>query len=157
MAILDAIIQQLESDLATALAASERAHQTATDKENIPENKYDTLALEAAYLAHGQSKRIEELHKSLLCYQKLSLPTFTNQTPIQLGALVTLEDVYGTEQCLFLGPDAGGLQLEHLQQKVMVVTPKTPMGKALVGCLIGDEISMVLANETKRYFVIDVA
>jgi transcription elongation GreA/GreB family factor len=33
----------------------------ATHSENIVANKYDTLAVEAAYLAHGQSMRFAEL------------------------------------------------------------------------------------------------
>ena len=30
-------------------------------EENIPENKYDTLGLEAAYLATGQARRAEAI------------------------------------------------------------------------------------------------
>ncbi|MFN3238589.1 MAG: transcription elongation factor GreAB, partial [Pseudomonadales bacterium] len=59
--VVDAILNKLDSDLALAIAAAERARDTATDKENIAENKYDTLGLEAAYLAHGQSNRAQRL------------------------------------------------------------------------------------------------
>ena len=48
-------LQQL---LDNAKAAAKRAHDTATSEENVAENKYDTLALEAAYLAQGQSQRV---------------------------------------------------------------------------------------------------
>ncbi len=63
--IIPAIIQQLEQELATAIKASQQAHSGATHSENTADNKYDTLALEAAYLAHGQSVRIEELQQSI--------------------------------------------------------------------------------------------
>ena len=55
------ILEQLQSELATALNASDQAHASATHSENVPENQYDTLALEAAYLAHGLSVRVTEL------------------------------------------------------------------------------------------------
>jgi len=37
------------------------AHETATHEENIAENKYVTLGLEAAYLATGQARRAEAI------------------------------------------------------------------------------------------------
>ena len=48
------LMTHLQQLLNNAKAAAKRAHETATSEENIAENKYDTLALEAAYLAQGQ-------------------------------------------------------------------------------------------------------
>ena len=36
-----------------------------THEENIAENKYDTLGLEAAYLAQGQAQRVNECYLSI--------------------------------------------------------------------------------------------
>lgn len=47
------IIADLNAAIQTALAAADDARATATNKENVAENRYDTLGLEAAYLAHG--------------------------------------------------------------------------------------------------------
>jgi hypothetical protein len=49
------IVDQLEVAVNSASAAADQARDTATDKQNVAENKYDTLGLEAAYLAHGRS------------------------------------------------------------------------------------------------------
>ena len=68
--IIAAILHQLQQDLAVAAAASQQAHDSATHTENVPENQYDTLALEAAYLAHGQSQRIEALQHSISIYKE---------------------------------------------------------------------------------------
>ena len=52
------IVEQLKLELSTAVAASQQAHDSATHSENIAANKYDTLAVEAAYLENGKSLRI---------------------------------------------------------------------------------------------------
>ena len=108
--IIAAILHQLQQDLAVAAAASEEAHASATHSENVPENQYDTLALEAAYLAHGQSKRIEELQHSINTYRQFVRAEFTERAEIAVGAIVRLVNI-DTDDLMqvFIGPEAGGL------------------------------------------------
>ncbi len=56
---------QLQRQLDTLLHASHQAHQSATHCESKAENKYDTLGLEAAYLAHGLSVRAQQLQRAI--------------------------------------------------------------------------------------------
>lgn len=51
--VLQRIIDKLNIDLDIAERAAQTAYETATHEENIAENKYDTLGLEASYLAAG--------------------------------------------------------------------------------------------------------
>ena len=60
------ILTALETNHQTAISATQQAHDTATHEENIAENKYDTLGLEAAYLAHGQAQRQAQACVALL-------------------------------------------------------------------------------------------
>ena len=60
------VLKRLADDLAQVEQAARVAHETATHEENIAENKYDTLGLEAAYLAAGQARRAEALPSSLI-------------------------------------------------------------------------------------------
>ena len=52
------IIDKLRIDLDVAERAAQTAYETATHEENVAENKYDTLGLEASYLATGQARRM---------------------------------------------------------------------------------------------------
>jgi hypothetical protein len=65
------ILDKLRVDLDIAERAAQTAYETATHEENIAENKYDTLGLEASYLAAGQAKRVEEIRQSLALCQNL--------------------------------------------------------------------------------------
>lgn len=51
------VLGRLAEDLLRVEQAAQIAHEAATHEENIAENKYDTLGLEAAYLATGQARR----------------------------------------------------------------------------------------------------
>ncbi len=132
------IIARLEADHALLLKAAKTAHAAATHEENIPDNKYATLGLEASYLAQGQANRAQEILQALKSYRQLSLQAFSAESPIRLTALVQLEDDEGGRRLVFLGPAAGGLFLEFETQKVMVITPASPLGRELVGRQCGD-------------------
>jgi len=113
--LVNAIVEKLELELSTAVAASQQARDSATHSENIAANKYDTLAVEAAYLAHGQSMRIAELKQSIALYQHFQRPTFNARATIQLGALVCIEDDQEQQRRLLIGPAAGGLSVDSEQ------------------------------------------
>ena len=93
-AVLQLILEKLSVDLDIAQRAAQTAYETATHEENIAENKYDTLGLEASYLAAGQAKRVEEIKQSLALCQNLQLQlrAYDEQRGIEVGALVGLED-----------------------------------------------------------------
>lgn len=151
--LISAIIEQLQAELATAVAASNQAHDSATHTENIADNKYDTLALEAAYLAHGQSNRVAELKQSISLYQKYQRPVFDAEDEIELGALVCIEDGDGQLRRLLIGPTAGGLCIKDNRGAIQVITPATPLGNALIGKCISDKVYLG-ADRRKGVFCI---
>ena len=139
-ALLQSIIERLTLDLDVAQRAAQTAYETATHEENVAENKYDTLGLEASYLATGQARRMEEIRLGLAKFRALQLRDF--RAGIELGALVTLESATGARQLFFLGPDAAGLKLEFEGCPIMVITPRSPLGQSLLGKEVDDEVSM---------------
>lgn len=151
--LVSAIVKKLQLELNTAVAASAQARDSATHSENIAANKYDTLAVEAAYLAHGQSMRIAELTQSIALYQNFQRPTFSAGATIELGALVCIEDDQEQQQRLLIGPAAGGLSIDSEQGAVQVITPTAPLGQALMGKRVDDEVDWQF-NQRKESFSI---
>ena len=154
--LLEQIIISLESVYKNAVDATNLAHETATHGETVAENKYDTFGLEASYLAHGQAKRVAECETDLAAYKKLTALEFSEQTPISLGALIYLNNSNNNEQILFLGPTAGGLKLIFNNEKVMVITPLAPIGKALTGHLMGDEVKIIIEGQDTFYEITSI-
>jgi transcription elongation GreA/GreB family factor len=150
------ILEKLAVDLDIAERAAQTAYETATHEENIAENKYDTLGLEASYLAAGQAKRVEEIRQSLTLCQNLILRPYDDQRGIEVGALLGLEDEKGREQWLFLVPDAAGLKVDLVGQLITVITPRSPLGKGLLGKFEGDEVEIVVAGTRQQFAVTEV-
>ena len=154
-ALRSQIISCLEADHALLLQAAKTAHAAATHEENIPDNKYATLGLEASYLAQGQANRAQEILEALKAFRQLVLQEFSEASPIRLTALVELEDEAGAGRLVFLGPAAGGLCLTFQGQEVMVITPASPLGRGLLGKQCGDLIT-VKTGRVREYEIVAV-
>lgn len=147
------IIDRLKVDLDIAQRAAQTAYETATHEENIAENKYDTLGLEASYLAAGQARRVEEIRQSLVAFQQLSLKAFDEQRGIQSGDLITLEDDDGHARHLFLGPDGAGLKIHLGDELITVITPRAPLGQNLLGKFAGDVVEIHVNGSQQSFEV----
>jgi len=151
------IIDTLAVNLDVLQRAAQTAYEAATHEENVAENKYDTLGLEASYLATGQARRTEEIRQALKACRELPLRPYDEAAGIQLGALLTLEAENGSEQQLFLAPDAAGLKVEWQGGSITVISPRSPLGQALLGKLEGDEVQIAVAGVRQRYWVTGVS
>ena len=147
------ILDKLQADLDIAQRAAQTAYETATHEENIAENKYDTLGLEASYLAAGQAKRVEEIRQALALCQNMALRPYDESTGIQVGTLLGLEDEQGRQQWLFLAPDGAGLKVQLVGQPITVITPRSPLGHSLLGKFEGDEVEILVAGARQHFTV----
>jgi len=154
--LVTSIVEQLERQLETAINASQDAHSSATHSENIADNKYDTLAVEAAYLAHGQSMRISELQETIHLYRNFQRPVFTQESPVRLGALLELENSVGQLQRVFIGPAAGGLKIGESPNTITVVTRSTPLGRALLDKYLDDEIELSINSRSEVFVILNI-
>jgi transcription elongation GreA/GreB family factor len=143
-----ALQEELERVLATDLARREGAHhaamEAATHEEAKPENDKDTRALEQSYLARGEARRVEELRAGLAAVRAMRPRTAPGDGPAALGALVTVEE---EALVLWLAPHGGGVRLDG--GRVHVVTPQSPLGRAVLGKRVGDECEVTMAGRTR--------
>ena len=150
------VLERLAEDLLQAEQAVRAAHETATHEENIAENKYDTLGLEASYLATGQARRAEAIRQAMVHWRQFRPSPYDASQGIQLGALVCLVDSDQKQQQLFLGPDGGSMQLVSGAQLVQVISSEAPLGRAMLGKCEGDEVSIQVAPIRQQFEVLRV-
>jgi len=148
------VLERLAEDLLQAEQAARVAHETATHEENIAENKYDTLGLEASYLATGQVRRAEAIRQAMANWRQFRPLAYDASKGIQLGALVCLVDADDKQQQLFLGPDGGSMKLLSGAQRVQVISSQAPLGRALLGKHEGDEVSIEIASIRQQFEVL---
>ena len=139
------VLERLAEDLLQVEQAARAAHEAATHEENIAENKYDTLGLEAAYLATGQARRAEAIRQAMAHWRQFHPQPYSASKGIQLGALVCLVDADNTQQQIFLGPDGGNMKLVYGTGRIQVISSKAPLGRAMLGKCEGDEVLIQVA------------
>lgn len=150
------VLERLAADLLQAEQAARVAHETATHEENIAENKYDTLGLEASYLATGQARRAEAIRQAMANWRQFRPRPYDASQGIQLGALVCLVDAEGNEQQLFLGPAGGSMKLGSGAGVVQVISSEAPLARAMLGRREGDEVSLQAAAVRLQFEVLRV-
>ncbi|MFC3152948.1 transcription elongation factor GreAB [Litoribrevibacter euphylliae] len=146
--IRHAILSQLENQHALAVKSANEARDLATHEQSQPETQYDTVGLEASYLAHGQSQRVFDLDAMIQRYRNMTLRNFTSDDEIALSAYVELAYPDDTTKAFFIGPCAGGLELLIEEQKVHLITPDAPLARCMMGAYDGDEFELPGSNQT---------
>jgi transcription elongation GreA/GreB family factor len=139
--VIQLVVSQIEADLAALLNAANATHAEATDEQNKPENKYDTRALEASYLAQGQSRQVVELLKAKQEFESLHIADTPENDPIDVGALLKLRRG-NIDTLYFVGPKAGGIEVSCEGKPVTVITPQSPLGQQLMGKVQGQSVGL---------------
>jgi transcription elongation GreA/GreB family factor len=149
------VIEKLEEERRTLAEAALNTYEAATHEESEPEDQYDTRGLEASYLAGAQAKRVAEIEQFITTLKFLEPKEFKGEEPISATALVEL-DHDGKSSWCFLLPKGGGMSVEFEGHQVQIVTPKSPMGEALVGRHAGDLALVDTGKETREYEIVSV-
>ena len=152
---------ELKEELVALVAADldtlERAHRStmegATHEQAKPENDKDTRALEQSYLARGQAKRAEELREGLAALRRMETEAFAEGQPVGVGAVVRVEE-RNRHVVFLIAPCGGGSRLA--KGLVQVVTPRSPLGEALIGKRVGDDCEVLTGGNRREFEIVRV-
>lgn len=151
--LIQTLLIEIEQSLSVATRAANDAKDLATHEQSKPETQYDTVGLEASYLAHGQSQRVAELKLALMQWRALSNTSLKSDGPIELGCLIQLINEQDEPSWFLLGPSMGGVKLNQDGKLITVITESAPLGIKLMGKYRNDEIGLTLQG-TKRFYEI---
>jgi len=142
--ILKLLRAELDADLRNFAKSQSAAQAGATHDETRQEDPKDTRAIEATYLARGLAERVESMREAVAVFSRLEVVEFGPDDPIEVTSLVALEDESGGESIYFLVPCAGGETLVLDGTTIRTLTPGSPLGRALIGRRIDDEVQLDL-------------
>ena len=154
-ALLDKIIETLQTELETYIRAAKSSHDEAIAEENRAENKYDTRGLEASYLAAGQANKIMELEEAIAAFEDLREQRFTEKDGINVGALLEITQ-NGESAHYFIGPSAGGTEIEIDGTELLVITLQSPLGSQLQGATQCTKMKIDLAGRKQSVEILTV-
>jgi hypothetical protein len=154
--LIEHILAELNRQYNTLCQAARAAYDGAIHEESKAEDKYDTRGLEASYLAGAQAKRTVELEGAISLYRSLKTRDFGAEEPIALTALIELE-AEGQEALYFIGPEGGGIKIQHEGKTIIVITPKSPLGKSLLGKAADDDVEIRSGKSLRHYSILSVS
>lgn len=149
------LARQLEGSARAALSARDAAASEARDGATPDEKREDARAAhQLASLGRQQQRRAQAALSDadrLLQFRPAALPA---SAAITVGAIVEIEDAdTGEGRTFFLAPVGAGITLVgpggdgHLS----VVTPASPVGKAVLGRRTGDVVDVTIDGELREW------
>ncbi|MBD1584366.1 GreA/GreB family elongation factor [Pseudoalteromonas sp. S16_S37] len=152
--VIEHIKFALEVKLNEAQQAAQSAHQDATHEQSVAETQYDSLSIESGYLAQGQSERVNDVHKSISLFaQSYDVNALPN---IGFGSLVKAIDIDDNAHWFYVGPSEGGLKVAVKGEQILVITPSSPIGKAMFAKHVCDECEYTVAGQSYSYEILAV-
>lgn len=141
-ALLAALIWQVEARLTELRAGYTAAREGSLSTPHVMKSKREVFGQESAYLANALSLNIKERELELRTLQSLRLPERPERAA--LGCLVGLGMHGALETVYLILPVCGGMELSGGEsgRPIRVVTPATPVAKALLGKSQGDEVRL---------------
>ena len=154
-ALLQLLIDRLSDEVARAKAHALDAAEGATHEDNRAEGDKDMRSTEASYIARGHAQRTSQLEQALTRLAHLEVVDLQPNEKIKSTALVELEHAK-RRSLYFLLPAAGGEQLMLESVSVQSLTLSSPLGMALLGVSVGDEVEVESPQGMRYYEVISV-
>lgn len=152
--IADMLLMKIDEECEVIQSAVTSAVAAATDSEAKPENKYDTRALEASYLAGAQAARLDEL-KGMRAFISTLNWHATPSTAIKALSLVELQCDEKVTWWLLL-PFGGGYKLKFPHIEIQTITVNSPLGQGMIGKTAGDYFELRVGEADKEYQVISI-
>jgi transcription elongation GreA/GreB family factor len=155
------LVSQLEDRLreiartahGASVDAADEARRGATGKEKKADAR---IAIEYAGLARGQNARAERAFRELAVLSSFRAPTLRPGSRIEVGALVEVDDEEtGEGRTFFLAPVGAGITLTGPggDGYLTVVTPVSPIGKAVLGRAVGDVIDVTVKGDVREWTI----
>lgn len=164
--LLDQLRRHFEERLGNASRAAHDARDAAIHMATESEKKEDArAAIEFGGLAAGQSQRIRQAKAELEQIELMSrrdLPKAGTEARVALLSVVDVaianEDGEEEERTFFVLPLGAGAQLTGPGGDgfLSVITPASPVGKALLGKRRGDSIDVFIEGRVSELRVVDV-
>lgn len=145
--LLEEMIGRVEEALRRMEAGYATARQATLDSPHVMKSKREVAGIEASYLANAFAGNIEERQHDLRVLRGLRLPESPSR--VALGCVVGIGPSGGpVEHLYFLLPVCGGMEipLQDGGRAVRIVTPGTPVARALLGKSLGEEVALRTAS-----------
>jgi transcription elongation GreA/GreB family factor len=153
--LVDQLASRLRESAEVARRAGQAAAEEAREGATPAEKREDArVALEQGNLARGQAARAQRATAELSALVFFRPGPQPSGGPVSLGAVVEVED--GAQgRTFFLAPVGAGIELTGPggDGYLSVVTPHSPVGRAVIGRRVGDTVEVTVQGEPKDWTI----
>ena len=137
--LLAAVLRIVEAEIEHLQTGLAHARHAKLEAPGRMQSRYDTMGIEAGWVADGLVKTLGEKQESLRLLTQFQFPTETKR--VGLGSLVGIGSRNGLPQDFyFVLPGAGGASITWENNEISIVTPQAPIARKISGKIFGDEI-----------------
>jgi transcription elongation GreA/GreB family factor len=155
------LVEQLSDKLRQSAQVARKAGQAAADEARdgataAEKRENARVAQEFSSLARGQSARAGRAMAEVSSLESFRPGPQPKGAPIAMGAVVEVEeDGEGVGRTFFLAPVGAGVELTGPGGDgfLSVVTPQSPVGKAVLGRRVGDTIEVTVGGEPRDWTI----
>jgi transcription elongation GreA/GreB family factor len=160
--LVEQLTSRLRESAAVARKAGQAAEEEARDGATASEKRENArVAQEYSGLARGQKDRANRTVAELAALETFRPPPrLPPRGPVSLGAIVEVEmeddDTKGLQgRTFFLAPVGAGIELSGPGGDgfLSVVTPVSPVGRAVLGKRVGDTIEVTVNGEPREWTI----
>ena len=152
--IIQGFIDKFVNELSMLVQSAKAAHLAATHEESKAEDRHDTFAIEASYLAAGQAVRVAELEKTILEFETY-LTHKTKHHSVHLGCLISYELDQAVHYA-FVSTLGGGSKIQIGAIIIQTLSIQSPLGETLEGAKLNEEIEFEVRGLEKNYKIISI-
>lgn len=159
-ALADQLVRKLreiavaaERDLRASTDMDEQETMTSAEREDV------RAAAGNGGLVRGQEARVTQARNALAIAEAFTPKPLPKGSPVQLGAVVEIEDEdTGRGRTLFLAPSGAGIELDLPDDGFLsVVTPGSPIGRAIMGQRLGEAFDISVDGRTSSWEITWIA
>lgn len=156
-ALVAQLVDHLRASATTAKTLRDDAAVEARDGATPAEKREDArAAIEHGAMARAQDKRLRAAEAAVEELTGFRPPVWKPNAPIHTGALVEIEDEdTGEGRTFFLAPTGAGVTLAGPGGDgfLSVVTPASPIGRAVIGRRQGDTVDVVIDGRERAWTI----
>jgi transcription elongation GreA/GreB family factor len=152
--LVDQLATRLRQVALTAQRAGADAAEAAREAATPAERREDArVALEYGSLARGQTRRAERVRAELAALDGFHPAALARNARVALGAIVEVESDDGQGRTFFLAPVGAGMELivPDGDGFLSVVTPASPLGRAVLGRRVGETVDVTIDGEVREW------
>jgi transcription elongation GreA/GreB family factor len=155
--LIEQLVRQLEASARAALASRNAAAAEARDGATPDEKREDARAAhQLASLGRTQQHRAKQALADVDRLAQFRPGRFPDTAPVAVGAVVEVEDTdSGEGRTFFLAPVGAGITLTAPggDGYLSVVTPVSPIGRAVLGRKLGDAVDVTVDGVVREWAI----